>query len=142
MNNKGFSLIELLIVIVIIGIIVIIAVPSLLESQKAAQVQSACATLRNIASAQVTYYSKPANNQSYGTAANLVTQHMLDERFNTEPTDYDNYSFQIEFDSGTPGMFTITATPVSDPDSDMPTFYINQRGALYYNNDDPVGSAN
>jgi prepilin-type N-terminal cleavage/methylation domain-containing protein len=65
MNRKGFSLIELLIVIVIIGIIVIIAVPSLLESKRAAQATAAQASLRNIASAQVAYSSK-ATNRAYG----------------------------------------------------------------------------
>src|SRR5271157_1267615 len=54
-NTKGFSLIELLIVVAIILIIAAIAVPNLLRSRIAANQASAVQSLRTINTSQVSY---------------------------------------------------------------------------------------
>ncbi len=66
-KQKGFSLIELLIVVAVILVIAAIAIPNLIRSRMAADEASAVASLRSINTSQVVYQS------SYGPtfAANL-----------------------------------------------------------------------
>lgn len=78
-NVKGFSLIELLIVVAIIIIISAIAVPSLLQARKSANESAAVANLRSMASAEFTYASR--NNQQFGVLVDLVGTGYLDNRF-------------------------------------------------------------
>jgi type IV pilus assembly protein PilA len=67
-KQKGFSLIELLIVVAIILIIAAIAIPNLLRARIAANESSAAATVRTINTAEVSYITAyPASNY-----ANLI----------------------------------------------------------------------
>jgi type IV pilus assembly protein PilA len=70
MKQKGFSLIELLIVVAIILIIAAIAIPNLLRSRIAANEASAVGSIRTINTAQVTY-SSTYPDCGFTTLANL-----------------------------------------------------------------------
>ncbi len=66
-KQKGFSLIELLIVVAIILIIAAIAIPNLLRARMAANESSAVASVRTINTAEVTY------NSTYPTVGYAAT---------------------------------------------------------------------
>ncbi|PYT00943.1 MAG: hypothetical protein DMF63_04560 [Acidobacteria bacterium] len=57
-QQKGFSLIELLLVVVIIGVIAAMAVPAYQKGMWAAENGAAFSTMRTMASTQVTFYSQ------------------------------------------------------------------------------------
>ena len=68
--RKGFTLIELLIVVVIIGILAAIAIPKFANTKEKAYLATMKADLRNLATAQESYF---ADNKAYfsGTASNI-----------------------------------------------------------------------
>src|SRR5215467_4040342 len=104
-TNRGFSLLELLIVVAIILIIATIAIPSLLRARQAAQESSAVTQLRTINSAELTYLAQ--HRGEYGSISQLVQEGLLDERF-AEPVA--GYRFSV----ATAGNeYVAMATPVS-----------------------------
>jgi len=105
MRDKGFSLLELLIVVAIILIIATIAIPSLLRSRQSAQESSAVAQLRTINTAEVTYIG--TNQGSYGSIPLLITQGLLDARFTASMSGY-NFTADVSGND-----YTANATAVS-----------------------------
>ena len=104
-TDRGFSLLELLIVVGIILIIATIAIPTLLRSRQAANESAAVADLRTINTSEANYLLSSDGN--YGAMSDLVSAGLIDAQFNSVVS---GYSFTIS-NSGT--NYTGSAYPTS-----------------------------
>src|SRR5579864_8045497 len=69
-DEQGFTLIELMVVVLIIAILLAIAIPTFLGARDSANARSAQSNLRNADTAEQTYWT---NNQVWDTAPNTAT---------------------------------------------------------------------
>lgn len=139
-KQKGFSLIELLIVVAIILIIAAIAIPNLLRSRMAANEASAVGSLRTLNTAAVTYSSQcggfPPTLAAMGPPANACTTADLIDSVLAGGTK-SGYTFTyaaVDADGdGNMDTYTINADPVTPGTTGTRHFFTDQSGVIRQN---------
>jgi prepilin-type N-terminal cleavage/methylation domain-containing protein len=110
---RGFSLIELMIVIAIIGILVAVGIPAYQAITRSGNEAAAIKTLQNLAVNQRLFF-KQKNGNSFGTFDQLITEVNLDKRFAGDAPVVSGYVFTMKITpkaSGQPPFYTINADP-------------------------------
>jgi type IV pilus assembly protein PilA len=143
-KQKGFSLIELLIVVAIILIIAAIAIPNLLRSRMAANEASAVGSLRTINTAEVTYATTYPNlgfttlarlGGPAGCVAGPATSCLIDEVLSVAPNQKSGYLFATVPIAGAGGplvQYVSNANPVNPGTTGQRFFCSDESGVIRY----------
>lgn len=142
--ERGFSLIELMIVISIMGILIAIGIPAYKNITIAANEAAAIKTLKTISTDQRVYFNRKNRTAYAGSFKDLITAGALDGRFDADTPGVDGFTFTLKATPKTgnqPPTFTLNAdpieggalTPTSDNhyyiDSGSDSVHVSQSGA-------------
>lgn len=122
--EAGFSLLELMIIILIIGLIAALAIPQLTQSRKSGNEVSAIGSLRAIKTSQERHRQLYGR---FGSMPELIATDMLDESFTTPRS---GYVFATPSPPSSSG-FSVTAEP-ENPQAGDRYFFLDASGVIRF----------
>ena len=131
MSRKGFTLVEIMIVVAIIALLAAIAIPNLLRARHNANEAAAQATLKTLATACESYRaaqatpSYPADFDDLSTA----TPSYIDANWTGSAVDRQGYTFTHVF--VTANEYDISASPVTVNVTGTREFVVDESGVVY-----------
>ena len=132
-SQRGFSWIELLVVLVIMGIIAAIAIPRLHEAEMSGNESAAISSLRTIVTAQVAYNITSGTGNYSSDLATLSNATLIDSVLGTGIKE--GYVYTC---TGNEDFFVVTAAPQVPEQTGRRYFFADQSGVIRYSTDGPA----
>ena len=132
-SQRGFSWIELLVVLVIMGIIAAIAIPRLHEAEMSGNESAAISSLRTIVTAQVAYNITSGTGIYSSDLATLANAALIDSVLATGTKE--GYVYTC---TGSKDFFVVTAAPQVPEQTGRRYFFADQSGVIRFSSDGPA----
>ncbi len=148
LDEKGFSLIELIIVVVIIGIIAAIAIPNLLQARRASNEASAISSVSLIHRSLMTYKTTEGDGE-FTDLTGLYNRNYIDTTLGSTPHIKSGYRFEINVYPSTSSVearYDLRARPIVHQITNNVTatgsrdFGVNEAGGIYETTDNTAVS--
>ena len=140
-NELGFTLIELMIVIAIIGILIGAAVIGFRAAQKAGNETATLQDLKTIAAIEIQYYN--THNRTFGTFEQMVQDKLLSSKFTGNPPSTDGYIFTLKVtpkSATQPTSYTLNADPQGDATGGNHFYIDSADGSIHTNATQPAAA--
>lgn len=109
-NNRGFTLMELMIVVIIVALLMVIAMPAYLGNVKKARRAEAKAGLTGLTMAMERYYTEQSPSTYVGASLGSDPNDIYPDKL---PLDADTKTYQLNIVSPSTTSYSVTATPIN-----------------------------